>query len=188
MKAIFFSSSQDLRKRHQLWNRGKTKEAEGSSFTCTVLNGVELRAGRAASSCDPVRFWRKGRPSTGRSSANSESRPELSEEGTCNSGLFSTNLEIWKQKPHNVILIISINYRSHRGAHLKTNIDRNMSGATIRLGILSPLSVQFRMLFWMTCRAELFWYTSRSFGSAKHVRFPSLKLQTSTHLTAINEN
>lgn len=46
---------------------------------------------------------------------------------------------------------------------------------TRRLGRLCLSRVQFRMMFWMTPKVSESLYTSRSSGSARHDRLPSLK-------------
>lgn len=49
---------------------------------------------------------------------------------------------------------------------------------TRRLGRLRLSRVQFRMIFWITPKVSESSYTSRSSGSARHDRLPSLESQT----------
>lgn len=49
---------------------------------------------------------------------------------------------------------------------------------TRRLGRLRLSRVQFRMILWITSKVSESSYTSRSSGSARHDRLPSLESQT----------
>lgn len=70
----------------------------GHLCTCSGLKDTEVRAGRAARSCDGLRPCRKVNPRTGRRWASSASLSALMEEGAFSSVLFSNKLEVWKKE------------------------------------------------------------------------------------------
>lgn len=153
------------------------------SSTCAGLNDTELRAGRAASSCDGVRPCRKVTPSKGRRWPSSASRSGLSEEGTFNSVLFSNKLEIWiwvseQEQIQHIFYKYSLNAIVKWKHTLKTikKPDSHFFVPTRRLGRLSPSREQFITMSRMILKTTVPLYTRRSSGSARHERLPSLKL------------